>query len=233
MHMQFIDICTNIAHTLLPQDCLLCGSFCGQQQLCEGCRRDLPAHDFPSCPVCAMPSPQSETCGACIRHPPRFDATVAAFAYAFPIDALLRTLKYHGRLAIAELAGKALAQRVGSPAGIDVLIPMPLHAKRLQERGFNQASEIARAVSQRTGIPLEMDIALRVLATDPQAGLPLAKRSKNIRGAFACTRDMSGKHVALLDDVMTSGASLNELADTLKAAGAARVECWVAARTLR
>lgn len=231
--MQFIDICTNFVRTLLPQDCLLCGSACGHQQLCEGCRRDLPVFDSPSCPVCAMPSPHAEICGACIKHPPHFDSTLAVFAYAFPIDALLRTLKYQGQLAIAELAGEFLAQRVGGGPPVDLIIPMPLHALRLKQRGFNQATEIARIVSRRNGIPMAADAALRVRATEPQAGLPMAKRSKNIRGAFACTQDMTGKRIALLDDVMTSGASLNELAKALKAAGAIRVECWVAARTLR
>ena len=172
-------------------------------------------------------------CGACIKQPPRFDATLAAFTYAFPIDALLRTLKYQGQLAIAELAGEFLVQSIAGRSFPDLLVPMPLHPQRLKERGFNQATEIARIVSRRTGIPLASDVALRVRATEPQAGLPLAKRSKNMRGAFACRQDLSEKHIALVDDVMTSGASLNELAKTLKTAGAGRVECWVAARTLR
>jgi len=233
MGMQFIDICTNIVRRLLPQNCLLCGVYCGQQQLCTGCLRDLPAHDFPCCPVCAMPSPQAEMCGACIKHPPCFDATLAAFTYAFPIDALLRTLKYQGQLSIAELAGESLAQSIVGRSFPDLLVPMPLHPQRLKERGFNQATEIARIVSRRTGIPLASDVVLRVRETEPQASLPLAKRSKNMRGAFACRQEMSGKHIALVDDVMTSGASLNELAKTLKTVGAGRVECWVAARTLR
>jgi ComF family protein len=231
--MQFIDICTYLVRTLLPQDCLLCGISCGHQQLCQACLLDLPVHDSPSCPVCAMPSPQAEICGACISHPPHFDATLAALIYAFPVDSLLRSLKYQEQLAIAELTGDLLAQCVGGRSSVDLLVPMPLHPQRLRERGFNQAVEIARVVAHRTGIALAADATIRVRATQPQAALPLASRRKNIRGAFACTQDFSGKRVALLDDVMTSGASLNELAGTLKAAGAAHVECWVAARTLR
>ena len=230
--MQLIDSCANIAHLLLPQDCLLCGIRSVRQQPCPDCRQDLPFHHGDACPVCGIPSPQAEICGNCLKHPPHFDATCAAFIYAFPLDALLRALKYQGRLAIAELAGTLLAQRVASRPRPDLVIPMPLHPQRLRERGFNQASEIARVVARRIAVPLAMDAVLRIRATEPQAGLPLERRGKNIRKAFACTQDLTQKRIAIVDDVMTSGASLNELARTLKAAGAAHVECWVTARTL-
>lgn len=230
--MQFIDICLNIAQSLLPQDCLLCGVHSAHLQLCPDCRHDLPFHHGSACPVCGNPSPQAEICGNCLKHPPHFDATCAAFIYAFPLDALLRALKYQGRLPIAELAGTCLAHRAASRLRPDLVIPMPLHPQRLRERGFNQASEIARVVARHIGVPLAMDAVLRVRATEPQAGLPLERRSKNIRNAFACIQDMTQKRIAIVDDVMTSGASLNELARTLKSAGAAHVECWVAARTL-
>lgn len=149
------------------------------------------------------------------------------------MDALLRALKYHGRLEIADLAGKYLAQRVTGIAAPDLIVPMPLHPHRLQERGFNQAIEISRTVSRLINVPYAPDGAQRIRMTEPQAGLPLDRRAKNMRNAFASATEVTGKRIAIVDDVMTSGASMHELAKTLKAAGAAAVECWVVARTLR
>lgn len=231
--MQLIDICTNFKHVLLPQNCILCGSACGHRQLCKGCSQDLPLHQTACCPVCALPTPQGEVCGNCLKHPPRFDATTAALNFDFPADAIVRALKYQGQLEIAELLATMLAQRLAGCGKPDFILPMPLHTARLQHRGFNQAAEIARRVARLLDVPFAVNAALRVRATEPQAGLPLEQRRKNLRGAFAAAEDLSGKKVAVIDDVMTTGTSLNELAKTLKAAGAVRVECWVAARTLK
>jgi ComF family protein len=230
MRRQLIDICTKITQNLLPQRCLLCGTACGSRWICEACEGDLPRHPPVRCPVCALPTPLGETCGECLKHPPHFDATRAAFAYAFPADALLRALKYQSRLAVAEWAAIHIDPPGTRP---DYLIPMPLHVNRLKTRGFNQAMEITRALSRRYSIPLLHEAVERVRETEPQAGLPRAERTRNMRNAFECKQEVAGKHVAIVDDVMTSGASLNELARTLKAAGAVQVECWVAARTLR
>jgi ComF family protein len=147
------------------------------------------------------------------------------------MDALLRALKYREQLQIAKLAAEHLALKLEDRPRPDLVIPMPLHPHRLRERGFNQAAEIARHAARILDFQLDPDAALRVRATEPQAGLPLSKRTKNMRGAFATARDLTGKRIAVIDDVMTSGASLNELAKTLKAAGAVSVECWIAART--
>lgn len=193
----------------------------------------MPFHQAASCPICALPMPQGEVCGNCLKHPPRFDATIAALDFDFPADALIRALKYQGRLEIAELLASILAQRLAGCTKPDLIIPMPLHGTRLKERSFNQAVEIARHVARRLDLPFEAGVALRVRATEPQAGLQLEKRRKNLRDAFAATRDLSGMKIAVIDDVMTTGTSLDELAKTLKAAGAAGVECWVVARTLR
>lgn len=115
---------------------------------------------------------------------------------------------------------------------IDLIMPMPMHRDRLKVRGFNQALELARLISKSTNISLDYSSCQRVKFTPPQASLPLKERIKNIRGAFSCQQNLHGKNIAIIDDVMTSGASLNELAKTLKEAGAAHVECWVIARTL-
>jgi ComF family protein len=217
-----------IARIAFAQDCLLCGAASDDAVLCVPCRNDLPG--LPAgCPVCAMPGAPGETCGTCLRHPPRFDVTYAAWRYAYPADRLVHALKFHGRLALSQFFACALASRV---TRVDVVIPMPLHASRLAERGFNQAVEIARQFPADISARVVPRGATRIRPTRPQADLPLAQRSRNVRGAFACDVDLTGARVAVVDDVMTTGATLDELAGALKRAGAARVENWVVARTL-
>lgn len=217
-----------LVRVALPQDCLLCGAASGDAPLCGPCRDELPALPR-GCPRCAMPNSLGEICGTCLRHPPHFDGTVAAWRYAYPVDRLVHALKFHGRLALARYFAGALASRVG-PA--DIVLPMPLHSARLTERGFNQAAEIARHLTAITGARLVLEGARRIRRTLPQAQLPLDARARNVRRAFACTLDLSGARVAVVDDVMTTGATLGEMARLLKRAGAARVENWVVARTL-
>lgn len=187
---------------------------------------------MPACPVCALPTPKGEVCGQCLKHPPAFDATHAVFTYDFPVDALLKALKYRGVLNVTDIVANEIATLMRQHPPPDLLIPIPLHPQRLQERGFNQSVEIARKLAQQNGYPLSLDSVIRTRHGEPQASLPLKDRAKNVKGVFAATQDLSGKSVWIVDDIMTSGASLNELAKTLKKAGATRVECWLAARTL-
>lgn len=224
------------ARLALPQRCELCAGVSGTELVCNACMRDLPWLSS-ACPVCALPTSGGSVCGQCLNEPPAFDATIAAFSYAFPIDRLIHSLKYQGRLALAEWCANAiLARDDRSGAGVSSqpqhLIALPLAVERQRERGYNQAQEIARAISARTGVPLLPRGLLRVRATPPQAALPWTERAKNVRGAFACELDLSGLTIAVVDDVMTTGASLAEAAKTLKASGAASVENWVVARTL-
>jgi ComF family protein len=222
------------AHRALPQRCELCAAACGGELVCAACVRSLPRLG-PVCAVCALPTPGGETCGQCLAHPPPFAATLAAFAYAFPVDRLMHALKYHGRLALADWGARALIterERHGSSSLPDRLIPLPLAGERLRERGYNQASEIARVLARRLGVPLVRDGTRRVRSGPPQAALPWSGRAKNVRGAFACELDLAGMAIAVIDDVMTTGASLAEFARVLRAAGATRVENWVVARTL-
>jgi len=213
----------------LAQDCALCGAPSGDRVLCAGCCADLPAL-AESCPRCALPSPGGAACGACLAAPPHFDRTIAAWRYDFPCDRLVHRLKYRARLPIAGFLAETLAPRISSR--VDCVVPMPLHRERLAERGFNPAVEIARALVARTGGRLATGAARRVRHTAPQAELPLEERAANVRGAFACAPDLRGKRVAVVDDVMTTGTTLDELARELKAAGASMVENWVVARTL-
>jgi ComF family protein len=220
----------SIFRQTFPFTCLLCSATSGTGHLCGACQADLPWHSQPQCPRCALPAPDGQVCGACLKHPPAFDRTRAALAYAFPLDRLIPRLKYHGQLAIAPALGECLAE--AAAPGPDCLIPMPLHAKRIRERGFNHATEIAREVAKRLGLPLDTASCQRIRDTPPQMGLKHDARRRNVRGAFVCTGDVRGRRIALIDDVMTTGTSLDELAKTLKQAGALEVETWVVARTL-
>jgi ComF family protein len=226
-----LRIGTRIRQALLAQDCLLCQAASGDRLLCEACERELPSAAS-ACPRCALSSSGNAECGACLADPPHFDASCAAFVYAYPVDALIQALKYGGQLALAGLFAHKLHQRIGLAAGIDLIVPLPLHPARLAERGFNQAAEIARDLTGKLGTRLAFQGASRIRRTLPQADRPLDERSRNVRGAFACALDLTGARVAVVDDVMTTGATLGELAKVLKRAGAARVENWVVARTL-
>lgn len=220
------------ATALLPQNCFLCAAPSGDSLLCAPCAASL-AHLTPEhCPVCALPSPASSTCGGCLKQRPHFDATQAAFRYEFPLDRLIQSLKYVHRLAIADFLGRELAQ-LSTPQRPDLILPVPLSRARLAQRGFNQALEIARPLARSLGVPMDITHIHRRRDTTPQASLPWKERAKNIRHAFECEIDLTGKTVLLIDDVMTTGATLNELARTLKAHGAARVENRVLARALK
>jgi ComF family protein len=218
---------------LFPHTCLLCGMSARAERLCDGCRDDLPHHTVPQCPQCAIPTPAGQLCGACLKRPPAYERCVAAFSYSFPVDQLIPALKYHSRLAIAQVLGQHLAEAVATCPRPDLLIPMPLHPARIQQRGFNHATEIGRVVARALNVPLDFESCKRVRDTPPQVALAYDQRRRNVRGAFVCEGDVNGKRIALIDDVITTGTSLDELAKTLKKAGAAEVETWVVARTLR
>lgn len=225
-----------IARLALPQRCELCVARTGGGLLCDSCAASLP-RIAAACPVCASPSAGGGVCGACLACQPPFVATVAAFAYAFPVSRMLQRIKYDGRLALAEWAGGALAAAVRvALAGRDGrewpdrVVALPLSSARQRERGFNQAREIAVHVARGTGLPLADPLA-RVTTGVPQATLPWGERRRNVRGAFAVTSNVRGARVALIDDIMTTGATLAEAARTLIDAGALAVECWVVART--
>jgi ComF family protein len=163
---------------------------------------------------------------------PAFDHTIAAFSYNFPLDKLIQALKYRDRLILVNFLAAAVMQRITLLP--DCIVAMPLHPARLRERGFNQSLLLARRIARELHIPLLIDDCERVRNTPPQSALPWKERDKNMRQAFACKADadVRGKHVAIMDDVMTTGASMGELARALKQAGARKVSAWVVARTL-
>ncbi|HKA42266.1 MAG TPA: ComF family protein [Burkholderiales bacterium] len=219
-----------LARSLLPRTCVLCGAPSAAGQICAPCDAELPRLSARCCRICALPLASGELCGACLDTPPRYTRVIAAYAYRYPVDALIHAYKYGGRLAHARILGTALAAVVEGDA--DVIVPMPLACGRLAERGFNQALEIARFVASIRDIPLLPRACRKVVETAPQAALPWKERAKNVRRAFACDADLRGQRVAVVDDVMTTGATLNELARVLRKAGAVEVLGWVVARTL-
>ncbi len=213
------------------QDCLLCGES-SPTLLCANCEIDLPRLPKPGCPICALPTPGGEICGQCLRERPFFDHTEAAFRYDFPIDKLVQSFKYGHRLALGPYFGAHIAT-LAKGCRAEIIAPLPLHKNRLAARGFNQALEIARPSARMLGKPLMGDICRRIRDTTAQADLAWTARKSNVRNAFHCSEELTGKRVLLIDDVMTTGASLNECARILKLHGAASVDVIVLARALR
>ncbi|MEO5844492.1 MAG: phosphoribosyltransferase family protein [Caldimonas sp.] len=178
-------------------------------------------------------------CGACLTNPPPFDAALAAVDYRPPWDGLVTAFKFHGALDLAATFAAAIvaAERRRAAKQPTLLLPVPLAAARWRERGYNQAWELTRRVARRLAIAAEPGMLLRLRETAPQLALPLADRAGNVRGAFAIEpqrrAELLGRHVAIVDDVMTTAGTATELARIVKQAGAATVEVWVLARTPR
>jgi ComF family protein len=217
-----------IGKRLITHDCLLCAGFSGDQPVCPDCERTLPVLSA-GCPVCALPGPAGHVCGKCLAKAPHFDRTFASWRYEFPVDHLIQSFKFHRHLELAPWFARHLAPM--GPVSGAVIIPMPLHRARLAERGFNQALEISRHLAAVTGWTLLSDAIVKLRETPAQAEMPLASRAANVRNAFRCVAKLDGKSTIVVDDVMTTGASLNELAKTLKRSGAGPIVNIVVART--
>ncbi|MCS0659621.1 ComF family protein [Massilia terrae] len=227
-----------LAGALLPSCCALCGEVCGAV-VCTDCHAQYVAVRT-RCGRCANPLADGETgqCGKCLADPPAFDATIVGADYAAPLDQLVLQLKFGSRLALAPWFAHLLRDAVLARPALalpDVLCPVPLGPRRLVERGFNQALEIARPLGRSIGVPVQARLAVRAVETRAQSGVSPQERRQNMRGAFGVEAEMmavvEGRHVGVVDDVMTSGSTLDELAATLKQAGAARVTNLVFART--
>lgn len=219
---------------VLPPRCLLCGApGADGRDLCAGCAGDFPLNAI-RCPRCALPlKTPAPSCGVCLKREPPFASAWAPFRYEHPLDLLEARFKFHADLAAGRVLSALMIERaaIDVPARPELLIPVPLHAARLRERGYNQALELAQPLAHAFAIPLRADLLLRTRATPPQSGLDAKTRGKNLRGAFAVAAEATlPSHVALVDDVMTTGATLRECARVLRAAGVARVDVWALAR---
>lgn len=222
-------------YVFYPPICLLCGQRkLAQHDLCPGCERDLPWNHH-ACARCAAPLPreaESQTCGQCLRHPPLWDDAASPLHYAWPLDQLIQHFKFSADLATGRLLGDLLANFLAADPDPrpDCLIPVPLHPARLRERGFNQALELARPVSRRLKIPLMPRLCRRIRHTEVQSTLDARSRRRNLKGAFGVSADVAGRDVAILDDVVTTGATVSALTAVLREAGADRIRVWSLAR---
>jgi len=225
----------SLIHKLFPPTCLLCLDP-GQEprlDLCRGCEEDFPRNQ-PACGGCALPA--SAAGGLCARCAGRraFDAAFAPYRYEFPLVELMHRLKYGNQIALARVLGTLLARRLaerGRPA-VDAIVPVPLHPAREARRGYNQAREIAGHAAGLLGLPVEHRLARRIRETEEQAALPAIVRAANVRGAFEVHTRTPPLRVAIVDDVLTTGATAAALAHALRRAGCSHIEVWAVARAL-
>ncbi len=238
-------VITGVEEALLPPQCVLCGGAGSAPgvDLCAGCRSDLP-RNVPACQRCAEPLGamlvQTPWCGHCIAQPPPWDTAFCAFRYRFPLDHLLTGLKFRRQLANGRVLGVCMLNELvpwlalrGAEPLPEALVPVPLHWRREWHRGFNQAREIARPLAAALRLPLRTGIVKRVAATQEQSGLKGSARRRNVNGAFAAKRGHGLSHVAIVDDVVTTGSTVAALPRELRASGVARVEVWSCARAAR
>jgi ComF family protein len=229
---------TSLFARMMPQDCQLCG-VSTPTAICAACAHDLPIRQGLGCKCCGqigdVESLEGETCGDCLADPPKFDVTQSAFLYAFPLDKLMQSFKFNANLALLDFFVEQFvaALKRNNVAMPDVIIPMPLAKKRLATRGFNQSALLAREIGKQLQIKVESHGLLRVRETPPQAGLNRSARLENMKGAFDCAQNLAGQRIALVDDVMTTGATMSDAARALKKQGATKIDAWAIARASR
>ena len=219
--------------------CEVCGGWDGDG-LCRACRGRFAEQRPAACPRCALPSPAGQVCGACLRQPPVFAGCTAAVAYAFPWDRLVARLKFQAQPELAGLLVDVMQRALVAPRTgpalptVQCVLPVPLSPARLAERGYNQAWELARRLARRQGLPARADLLLRLRDTPHQVGLSRLERQRNLRDAMwvdTHAGSVRGRHLALVDDVLTTGGTAAAATLALRAAGAASVQVWVLART--
>lgn len=219
-----------------PRLCVFCNvrTEPPERWVCSGCDSDLPRPGA-ACPGCASPVPAAlpagVRCAACQLAPPPWSLALAPFEYAFPVDAAIKAMKFRRRLDYMPAFDDELAA-VDLPGGVDAVVPVPLHRWRQLRRGFNQAEELARPVARRIGAPLSHAVR-RVRATAPQSGLDAASRRRNLNDAFRVREPGLGRHVLLVDDVITTGETLRGVTRALLDAGVDRVSVLALARAVR
>lgn len=223
-------------YRIVANHCLLCG-LRAPADLCAACAAELP-HVRACCPRCGLPLPVARPCGACLEDPPPYRHCIAPLLYQAPVSQLIARFKYGGQLPCGRLLSELLLRclRDAPPQPVDMVAPVPLHWRRRWQRGFNQAEVIGDTLARALGLPLCVDLLRRTRPTPPQQGLDAEQRGSNLRGAFATGRGrhdrrLRDQHVALVDDVVTTGATAAEIARVLLAAGAASVQVWCLART--
>ena len=238
VHSCSAGLIRRLISTFYPPRCILCGSpGFSDMDICEVCYHDLPWIGS-ACTQCAIPlakhSGDHLKCGLCLKKPPAFDRSLSLFSYEKEAVTLIHQLKFNEKLPVSRLLGGMLADVV-QRSGIelpDCILPVPLYKKRLKQRGFNQSTELARPVANAFSIPLDLQSVNRVRDTQSQTGLDKKQRRKNIRAAFEIVEPLHVKHVAIVDDVVTTTSTVNELARILRRAGVRRVDVWSIARAI-
>ena len=224
---------SDIVSVTAPRRCLLCGECVRPDAaLCSGCYLELP-FIRESCARCAAILQTGEICGRCTSDPAPFDRAFAAFEYSFPVDHLVRRLKYNDDPAICRQLGGLMAEELLSRRSTplpEVLVPVPLYPARVRERGYNQALEISRSLSGQTGVPVDTALLSRWKHTSPQVGKTRKERDRNLKSAFRLDYTPAYGHCAIVDDVITSGATMRSAAKTLREGGIAVIEVWCLAR---
>lgn len=229
----------NIQYRLLPAYCVLCGSTAvSQQDICQDCYNTLPLNNI-ACSRCAVPlsgvDATDAVCGQCLQTPPPYRRCISLLKYETPVDYLVRRLKFGKDLVCARLLGELFAAQLfdlyeKQQDKPEVIIPVPLHKTRLRERGFNQAVEISRIIAKRLQIPMDLSCCQRHKVTLPQAELPANKRKQNLNGAFSFHSTGNFRRIALVDDVMTTGHTINELVKTINKNKDYSIDIWICAR---
>lgn len=226
-----------LSFRLLPGCCVQCGSASRRAcDLCTDCESELPWNRS-CCQRCALPLAHAAVlCGRCLKSAPEFDRALCPFRYEWPLDALITRFKFAADLAAGRVLAGLMAEDINARLVQSLLprpqrlMPVPLHAERLRERGFNQVVELIRPLSRALGIPADASCLRRARATPQQTGLTALHRRRNVRGAFAVVGDVRGCDIALIDDVITTAATVRECAKVLKQSGAASVQVWAIAR---
>ncbi|MFI4919214.1 MAG: ComF family protein [Legionellales bacterium] len=218
----------------LPSICTLCNQIHnGSLAICSFCMALLTPLG-PSCQHCAYPLPEAHhlICGRCIKKPPHFDRTFIFYQFEEPLRGLLHHFKYHKGLYLGSLLSQlmchAFPENTIKP---QCLIPMPMHPKRLRQRGFNQAAVLTKLLAKQLNLPYNLSHCQKIINTEPQASLNGEQRQNNLRGAFHI-RPLPYKHVTLIDDLLTTGSTANELANSLKKSGVEQVDVWCCARAI-
>ncbi len=231
--MVYNSLFNRFLNSLLPVSCGLCNAATGSHlPLCQPCLNELPVLST-ACNSCALPVATAGSCGKCQQHPPACEQTEALFLYQEPLSQLVQQFKFSRKLEYGCLFSSLMAKKILSLSDKpDVIIPVPLHSSRLRSRGFNQSWEIARQLSRISGIKASHKFCQRIKKTPLQTGLKASERKRNLRQAFSITENVRDLHICIVDDVMTTGSTLEAIASELKSAGAERVSGLVVARAV-
>lgn len=210
--------------------CYFCLAKCNDV-CCKSCERDF-IKGVRRCPICAKHNNNAKTCGQCISSPPVFSSTTVLYNYEYPIKKLVLSFKFKKRAELSLFFADRFVQKISSKNKLpDILIPVPLHKKRQAQRGYNQSLELSKLLSKKLNVPFNSELCKRVVNTDPQSELPMKSRKKNVKNAFILNGENIPKHIAIIDDVITTGSTINEIARLFKKAGCEQIDIWAIART--